>query len=84
MASGEPTEPFEYFEITLHMKGGAKVVAAVTEFKSNRSRASAGGFTHLSWTNTGRDHLPTLHAIDLPELQAITLVNKTDPGGGDT
>lgn len=70
-----PKEPElrEYTEMTLHMKGGTKVTAAVLTFEFERSKYGEG-FTRLSWEHAPWDDLPKLSAVDLPELQAITTV----------
>ena len=67
----------EYLEVTLHMNGGAKIVFAAEKFTSKRN-LTGDGYTGLEWTHADWDDLPSLHSVNLPDLQAITSIQIRD------
>ncbi|GAA3705722.1 hypothetical protein GCM10023081_46990 [Arthrobacter ginkgonis] len=62
----------KYLELTLVMKSGATLTAAVDEIKASRSPIS-GELTQLNWTHVPQElGLPRLFDVNIAEVAAIS------------
>ena len=65
----------EYKEVTLHMKGGSKVVFACAKYKLEKRDSYSGSRRTLTWTDTKWPDLPRLGEVELDRVEAITYVD---------